>query len=1610
MNKKILIVLITLICNSITGFAFDTNYNSCFIENKGQLHDQYNNKRNDIISFVEGGKYNCYIKPNGISYQLYKGFKKDRDTNQYFNINRIDFQYLNTNSNTKTELSGLNKDYINYYLDSNEKGITNVKTAKELLIHDLYNNIDLKYYFKEANLEYDFIVKPNGNINDIKIKIDGSNSLKIDKDGNLIISTVNGDLLQNKPIARQENKIIETKWVIRNEGVGLTIEAYDHSKTLIIDPLVKQWGTYYAVGNEWGNAISTDINKNLIFSSTVNTNNPLLATTGAFQTTSPSTPSAIIAKFNSSGLRLWATFYGNGTYINDNTTDSLGNVYITGYTSATIGIATTNSYLSTKPSFNNNCAFIAKFDQNGTRTYGTYYGGSGTSTNYSYDYGMSIKLDNLNNIILLGQTTSQTGIASATAHQISNSSGSGSTDIFIVKFSQTFSRMWATYLGGTDYEQTGINSLNIDNQNNIIVCGNSYSATTSNIALNGFLNTSNPISYYVSCNCYSQSSIPFLVKFNSNGVRIWGTYYGNTYYSNFSNFILKSSGCVSDKNGNVYLFGNTNCQGSIVGINNSYPQFTTINAYQASCNCSQQSTSTGTTIVSEQYGYIIKFNSNGARIYGTYVPGADNINGATIDSFNNLFIIGETNTITNSLIATTNNALQMNSGGGTDIYLMKFDSLGQRSWGTFLGGANNENGYDICVNNDYTIYISGRSYSINNISTTGAYQPYLDLANNTNGNNGIIIKIGDCNIPSPIVQFSNNGIICNNNPVILSTAANSNYTYQWKLNGNNISGATSNIYSTTISGNYTVEISNAAGCKSESNPLNITSSTIAATITNYNISTICQGNSVTLYAPTGYVFYQWRNNGISIIGANTNTLNVTQSGTYSAIIMSSNYCSAVSNDISITVNNNPIASISAMSPTSFCTGNSVVLSAQTAPGNIYNWRLNGVLISGANTATYIANTSGIYDVVVTNSSNCSTISNAITLTEIANPIANISSSGPTSFCQGNSVTLSTPSGIGYSYQWKLNGTIINNATSNNYVASAAGTYQVTVTNANNCSSSNTTTISNYTNPTANIVPNGSTSICQGNTLQLTAPVAPGYTYSFNWKLNGTTITGATTNTYIANQFGNYTVTITDINNCSTTSPVLTVIQLPQPTAIISSNNITSACQGDSILLSANTNPSYTYLWKYNGNSILNATNSTYKAFQTGNYSVEITNTNNCTSISNTIPIIINPKPVANISASGPTNFCIGNFVNLNSFSQNNVTYQWILNGNIISGNANNSYNAYQQGDYKLKVTSQLGCETISNTITVITYPIPTSTISAVGNLTICQGDSVKLITNNNSYNYQWKFYSINITNATDSQYYAKQSGTYTLNTSNGYCNSTSNAINVNVIPIPNTPIYINGKTNLCQGDTCMLTTAQSSNYTYQWFANNTLLPNQNLYNIKIGTPGAYKVMITDGNCSNSSGLISINVKALPNPIIQFINGILSCTNNTYLNYKWFLNGVLLLNATTSSFYPTLNGTYKVQVLEDSCWGQSQDFYLSNLSVNYIGSNKVKFFPNPTNDIVYFEGIEIEKINIYSINGQYLETCLKSNKIDLSKYTSGNYIIKIFDVINQLISIEKISKL
>ena len=129
-------------------------------------------------------------------------------------------------------------------------------------------------------------------------------------------------------------------------------------------------------------------------------------------------------------------------------------------------------------------------------------------------------------------------------------------------------------------------------------------------------------------------------------------------------------------------------------------------------------------------------------------------------------------------------------------------------------------------------------------------------------------------------------------------------------------------------------------------------------------------------------------------------------------------------------------------PPSFCTGGSVTLTSSSASGN--QWYLDGGAISGATANTYVASVAGNYTVTVT-TSGCTSAASAITIVTV-NSIPStptITAGGPTSFCIGGSVTLTSSSASGN--QWYLNGGAISGATANTYIASVAGNYTVTVT-------------------------------------------------------------------------------------------------------------------------------------------------------------------------------------------------------------------------------------------------------------------------------------------------------------------------------------------------------------------------------------------------------------------------------------------------------------------------------------------------------------------------------------------------------------------------------------
>ena len=260
---------------------------------------------------------------------------------------------------------------------------------------------------------------------------------------------------------------------------------------------------------------------------------------------------------------------------------------------------------------------------------------------------------------------------------------------------------------------------------------------------------------------------------------------------------------------------------------------------------------------------------------------------------------------------------------------------------------------------------------------------------------------------------------------------------------------------------------------------------------------------------------------------------------------------------------------------------------------------------------------------------------------------------------------------------------------NGYTGDASGNHQKLLMNATIWLASN--------NLTATITPAGPTTFCQGNSVLLNANSGTNYTYQ--WKLNGTVITGATGNSYTATQTGSYTVTI----NNSVTSAAVNVTVNAAPTASISNSGTTTFCAGGSVNLIGTTGTGYTYQWNQNGSAITGATISNYTATQTGAFTLTITNATSCSATSTAINVTVNPLPTI------PVITRTGNVLSAGTYS----SYQWYLNGNAIAGAINANYTITQNGVYTVKVGNTFPCYSTAANFVV-------DNITAVENLHLVQ--------------------------------------------------------------------------------------------------------------------------------------------------------------------------------------------------------------------------------------------------------------------------------------------------
>jgi len=227
-----------------------------FIPNEGQVDER-------ALFYAKASRYTLWLTKEGLVFDSTRRIKKESVESKRLNPRDIndpeDFMYdrdvsrlVFVNANRSPEVIPLNdtEHKVNYFIgDDESKWRTDIQTSSAVLYKEVYPNIDLKVYGVEQQIEYDFVVKPEGEVSDIGFEYKDVEKTRIDKEGNLVIKTKFGELEHTKPVCYQviggERVEIQAEFMkIGDNNYGFKVEDYNKNYELIIDPVVLVYSTY----------------------------------------------------------------------------------------------------------------------------------------------------------------------------------------------------------------------------------------------------------------------------------------------------------------------------------------------------------------------------------------------------------------------------------------------------------------------------------------------------------------------------------------------------------------------------------------------------------------------------------------------------------------------------------------------------------------------------------------------------------------------------------------------------------------------------------------------------------------------------------------------------------------------------------------------------------------------------------------------------------------------------------------------------------------------------------------------------------------------------------------------------------------------------------------------------------------------------------------------------------------------------------------------------------------------------------------------------------------------------------------------------------------------
>ena len=575
------------------------------------------------------------------------------------------------------------KNHLSNYFIGNDpnRWARGVKSYETVVYKDLYDDVDLKYYFSESGPKYDLILKPYADPEDIRIKVEGQEHLKIHKD-RIEIGLGGGRSLQDRDLItyrESDDGVIQSEFkLVDPDTYGFQLDDYDMGETVVIDPLL--FSTFLGgSGGDNMDGMTKDTNGNLLcLGRTGSIDFP--TTDGSFDEDLNGDYDLFLTCLSSDGTSLlYSTYIGGNDYEyplwqREVITDQYGNIYLAGRTKSTNFPTTKDAYQTTGGGTDNYDIFLLKLKSDGSDLLlSTYLGG------LAAEYASAI-IPLSGGDVIVGGTTYSDDFPTSNAL---DSQLNGSSDIFLTRINYDGKSLdFSTYIGGDGNE--GVYMINRDKNGTLILFGYSYS-----------------VGYPTTSGCF-QSSLAgsgdyVVTKLKPDGSEIISSTFIGGSTSDYGGQM------VLDSNWDLIIFGRTR--------SSNFP--TTSGAYDTYFN-------------GENDAVLFKLKNDLTSLsFSTFLGGGnyDYPYGLSLLPNGDIAVIGTTYS---NNFPTTPGAFDNQKGGNYDIFVSKFNGDGsQLIASTLIGGDKYDNGRMMVNDLNGKISVCGACNSTDLVTTPGAFNRTL---------------------------------------------------------------------------------------------------------------------------------------------------------------------------------------------------------------------------------------------------------------------------------------------------------------------------------------------------------------------------------------------------------------------------------------------------------------------------------------------------------------------------------------------------------------------------------------------------------------------------------------------------------------------------------------------------------------------------------------------------------------------------------------------------------------------------------------------------------------------------------------------------------------------